>query len=152
MADIMHFIKIKAAPERVYQAISTSEGIRKWWTRDADLDGAVGGTGEFRFLNYGPGFVTRVRIDELTRPTRAVWSVLESFRQEWGGTTISFDLSADGSGTILLFAHRGFVEADDRYAQTTTGWAYYLVSLQQFLETGAGAPSPDIDFARVIRR
>jgi hypothetical protein len=32
-----------------------------------------------------------------------------------------------------------------------TGWAYYLVSLQQYLETGLGAPQPDIDFARIVR-
>jgi len=34
---------------------------------------------------------------------------------------------------------------------TTTGWGFYLVSLQQYLETGTGAPHPDIDFARVTR-
>jgi hypothetical protein len=34
---------------------------------------------------------------------------------------------------------------------TTTGWAYYLVSLQQYLETGEGAPNPDVRFDRMIR-
>jgi hypothetical protein len=52
---------------------------------------------------------------------------------------------------VLSFAHRDFKQADEVYALTTTGWGYYLVSLQQYLETGTGAPSPDIDFARVIR-
>ncbi len=42
MPDIMHLITIRASPERVYD-----DG--NWWTRDADLDGEVGGTGEFRF-------------------------------------------------------------------------------------------------------
>ncbi len=49
MPDIMHLITICASPERVYQALTTADGIRNWWTRDADLDGEVGGTGEFRF-------------------------------------------------------------------------------------------------------
>ena len=31
------------------------------------------------------------------------------------------------------------------------GWAYYLVSLRQYLEAGEGAPHPDIDFSRVLR-
>jgi hypothetical protein len=52
---------------------------------------------------------------------------------------------------LLSFAHRNFKQADEVYALTTMGWGYYLVSLQQYLETGKGAPSPDIDFARVIR-
>ena len=62
-----------------------------------------------------------------------------------------FDLRAEGSDTMLSFAHRGFKEANEGYALVNTGWAYYLVSLQQYLQTGRGAPHPDIDFARVIR-
>jgi hypothetical protein len=30
MPDIMHLIKIRAAPEQVYQALTTAEGIRNW--------------------------------------------------------------------------------------------------------------------------
>jgi uncharacterized protein YndB with AHSA1/START domain len=56
-----------------------------------------------------------------------------------------------GSDTTLSLAHRGFKDADDAYALSTTGWGYYLVSLQQYLETGKGAPSPDLDFARIIK-
>lgn len=52
---------------------------------------------------------------------------------------------------MLAFAQRGFPQADEVYALTTTGWAYFLVSLQQYLETGHGGPSPHIDFARMLR-
>ncbi len=150
MPDIMHLLQINASPKRVYEAITTVDGIRHWWTRDADLDSEIGGTGEFRFSYDGP-VVTKVRIDALTLPFHVAWKTLSSFRPEWAGTTLTFDLRAAGSGTALLFAHRGFAQADDIYALTTTGWGYYLVSLQQYLETGQGAPSPDIDFARILR-
>jgi uncharacterized protein YndB with AHSA1/START domain len=146
----MHLIKIRVSPERVYQALTTAEGIRNWWTRDADLDAKIGGTGEFRFY-YESRRVTRVRVDEIKPPVRVAWKTISSFRPEWEDTTITFDLRAEGSDTVLFFAHRGFKQADEAYALTTTGWAYYLVSLQQYLETGKGAPSPDIDFARVVR-
>jgi uncharacterized protein YndB with AHSA1/START domain len=151
MPDMLHLIKVQASPERVYQALTTADGIRNWWTRDADLDEAVGGTGEFRFGAYGAPSATRVGIEELNPPARVSWKTISSFRPEWSGTSISFDLRPEGSNTVLLFAHRGFAQADEIYALTTTGWGYYLVSLQQYLETGQGAPSPDIDFARVIR-
>lgn len=49
MADIMHLLRIRAAPERVYTALATPEGVRSWWTPEADLDLHVGGVGEFRF-------------------------------------------------------------------------------------------------------
>jgi hypothetical protein len=52
---------------------------------------------------------------------------------------------------VLSFAHRGFKTADESYALVNTRWAYYLVSLRQYLETGKGGPHPDIDFARVVR-
>jgi hypothetical protein len=51
-----------------------------------------------------------------------------------------------------MFAHQGFSRADEGYARVNTAWAYYLVSLQHYLETGQGAPHPDIDFARIVRR
>lgn len=38
MPDILHLIRIHASRERVYDAVTTAEGIRSWWTRDADLD------------------------------------------------------------------------------------------------------------------
>jgi len=151
MPDIMHLLKINASPEQVYEALTTSEGIRNWWTRDADLDSMVGGTGEFRFGSYGGNQVTKVKVTELVAPTRVAWKTTSSFRPEWVGTTITFDLRADGAGTIVSLAHRGFPQADDVYAMCTTGWGYYLVSLQQYLQAGAGAPSPDIDFARIPR-
>ncbi len=151
MPDILHFIRIQAAQESVYSALTTAEGVRNWWTRDADLEDSVGGLGEFRFLTYGPGYVTRVEITELVPATRVAWRILSSFRTEWSGTTIDFTLREENGSTILLFAHRNFAEADERYAQVNTGWAYYLVSLQQYLETGKGAPSPDVDFTRMLR-
>jgi uncharacterized protein YndB with AHSA1/START domain len=148
MPDIMHLVRIKGPPERVYRALTTAEEIRNWWTRDADLDATIGATAEFRF--YG-GKVTKMRIDELERPVRVRWSTISSFHPEWQGTTITFDLRAEGEKTVLCFAHRGFVKADEAYALFTTGWGYYLVSLQQYVETGKGGPSPDVDFARIIK-
>ena len=149
MPDIMHLIRIGVFPEQVYKALTTTEGIRNWWTRDAHLDAEVGGTGEFRFSEGRR--VTKVVIDELWPPVRVGWKTVSSFRPEWEGTTITFDLRTEGSGTVLSFAHRAFAQADEGYAVTTTGWGYYLASLQQYVERGEGAPSPDVDFARVIR-
>ena len=141
MPDIRHLLTINAAPESIYQALTTAEGIRQWWTRDADLGSEIGGTGEFRF-SYEGTVVTQVSIEELTPPARVGWKTISSFRPEWEGTTITFDLRPEGSGTVLSLAHRGFAQADEGYVLTTTGWGYYLVSLQQYLETGKGAPSP----------
>ena len=147
MPDILHLLKIQALPERVYQALTTAQGIRDWWTRDADLDSQIGGAGEFRF--YQGRVVATVKIDELEPPARVAWMTVACSLPSWDGTKITFDLRRDGSDTVIRFAHRGFEQAGDDYASTTTGWGYYLLSLRRYLETGEGAPHPNDDFARV---
>jgi uncharacterized protein YndB with AHSA1/START domain len=139
MPDIMHLLKIHASPEQIYPALTTAEGIRAWWTRDATLESKVGSTAEFGF--HQRKVVTRVRIAELTPPTRVKWTTLASNAPGgWSGTTITFELRAEGSDTVLLFAQRGYPRADEGYARVTTGWGVYLHSLQSYIETGTGAP------------
>jgi uncharacterized protein YndB with AHSA1/START domain len=132
MADIMHLVRIAAPMERVYEALTTTEGIRNWWTRDADLDSTIDGTGTFRF--HEGASVTTVTVRELEAPMHVTWKTVSSFRPEWIGTTIHFDLRAEKDGTALSFAHRGFAHADEHYAQTTTSWGVHLHNLKEYLE------------------
>lgn len=136
--DIMHLIRIHAPAERVYGAITTAEGIRQWWTRDAAIEAHVGGVGEFGF--NGRRFVAQVVIEELEPTTRVRWRVSNS---AWPGNDIEVNLTADNRDTILLFAHRGFPRADQGFASATTRWGCYLFSLKQYLQSGTGTPNPD---------
>ena len=142
MPGVLQIVKIHASPERVYQALTTADGIRNWWTRDADLDTAVGGLGEFRF--QGGKVHANVRIDALDAPTRVAWTALSGGGKfdEWAGTTILFELRAAGDYTILNLAHRGFAQVDEGFTLVTRGWGHYMQSLQKYLETGQGTPAP----------
>jgi uncharacterized protein YndB with AHSA1/START domain len=138
MPDIAHLIKIRATPERVYQAIATADGIRNWWTRDVSLDDEVGSASS---VFTGIGSPSKSGWQNV--PSAHVgWSNVSSTRGSFDGTTIVFDLKPDGNDTTLLFAHRGFKNADDEYASATTRWGYYLLSLKRYLETGKGSPNP----------
>src|SRR5579885_1384599 len=137
MPDIMHTLKIQAPPDRVYRAITTAEGVRSWWTRDVSLDSAAG-TGEFGF--YGRRFVVKIVIDALEPEARVRWRVANA---AWPGDIVEFDVKPEAGHTRLAFAHRGFGEADQRYAGATTRWGVYLLSLKEYLETGKGKPNPD---------
>jgi uncharacterized protein YndB with AHSA1/START domain len=138
MHDIMHLIKIHASSERAYQAITTTDEIRQWWTRDAAIEPTVGAAGEFGF--NGRRFVAKMTVEELNPATRVRWKVANA---AWPGSDIEFNLKVDGTDTILVFAHRGFPRADDSYASATTRWGFYLLSLKRYLETGKGMPNPD---------
>ena len=138
MQDIMHLINIHAPPERVYKAITTADGIRQWWTRDAAIEPKLGAHGEFGF--FGRRFVAKITVEELDPVTSVRWKVTNA---AWPGNDIAFHLKPDGNDTTLLFAHRGFPHADERFASATTRWGGYLFSLKRYLQTGKGTPNPD---------
>lgn len=141
MPEILHLIKIRAAQDKVYRAVSTAEGIRGWWTHDAALDPKVGGNGEFGF--YGHRMVIKVKVAELTPPRHVAWEPVSSTGGGFDGTTISFDLKSEDDVTSVLFAHRGFKAAGEQVASATTRWGFYLLSLKRYLETGKGTPNPE---------
>jgi uncharacterized protein YndB with AHSA1/START domain len=152
MPDIMHIIQIDATPERVFQALTTADGIHGWWTRDAVIDAKVGGIGEFGFFDRL--FVSKVRIEEFEPPTRVTWKPIANTPGLWDDTLITFDIRPDTNtgGTLVSLVHRGYKQPDEIYGRFTTGWGYYLISLRQYLETGQGGPAPDVDFGRVTRK
>ena len=141
MPEILHLIKVRAAQDRVYQAVSTAQGIREWWTRDAALDSKVGGNGEFGF--YGHRMVIKVKVAELTPPRYVAWGPVSSTGGSFDCTTISFGLKSEDGVTSVLFSHRGFKASGENIASATTRWGFYLLSLKRYLETGKGTPNPE---------
>ncbi|HKT40746.1 MAG TPA: SRPBCC domain-containing protein [Rhodanobacteraceae bacterium] len=146
MADILHLLQIQAPRESVYQAIATAEGLRNWLSRDADLDTELGGDGEIRFAEGKR--ILKIGLRELKPTTRIVWKVLSAAMPTWEDTTVAFEMTSEGDGTMLHFRHRGFQQADDLFAMSTTIWASFLISLKQYLETGKGMPHPDDPLSR----
>jgi uncharacterized protein YndB with AHSA1/START domain len=49
MATIYHQIGIKGSLKSIYEALSTIEGLSKWWTSDTRGDCSVGGAIEYYF-------------------------------------------------------------------------------------------------------
>ena len=136
MVDILHRVGVETpAPGKVYEALTTVEGLRGWWTGDTkDHDGVL----RFRFPAGGFDMeVLESRPDE-----RVAWRVVDG-PEEWVGTTINWDLRQDGDYTIVLFKHEGWKEPVEFMHHCSTKWATYLMSLKSSVETGKGAPAPD---------
>lgn len=146
MSDILHLLKIDSSPEAVYRAVAAADGVRSWFSRDADLDSSVGGRGEIRFA--GGERILRIQLEALDPAARVVWRVLSAAMPTWPGTEIAFEMRAEEAGTMLRFAHRGFSQADDFFAMSATAWACFLISLKQYLETGRGTPHPEDALSR----
>lgn len=138
MFDILHRVGVMAFPEDVYAALTTTDGLARWWTQDTEGDGEPGGVVAFRFGEAG-GFdmkVLEARPSELVR-----WEVVDG-PEEWIGTHIRFDLKRDGEWTIILFRHEGWREPVEFMHHCSTKWATFLMSLKSLVETGQGQPAP----------
>ena len=138
MVEILHRIGATAAPEAVYDALTTRDGLAAWWTTDTTGEGTAGGTIRFRFGDTG-GFDMKVL--ELHPGKRVLWEVVDG-PEEWIGTHVDWDLDQVDDYTIVLFKHEGWKEPVEFMHHCSTKWAVFLMSLKSLVETGKGAPDP----------
>ena len=136
MADIKMKLTIKAAPEKVYNAISTQEGIASWWCKDTIAKPEIGFTNVFTFGKIRNEF----KVKDLKPGKKLDWKVVNSI-DEWIGTDVTFDLEEKDGNTILRFAHSDWKAETDLYAACTYDWARFMASLKSLCETGVGTPA-----------
>lgn len=136
MADILHRVGIVATPAKVYDALTTVEGLNGWWT----VETTGSGDGELQF-RFGGGGGADMKVVDLQPNKRVEWEVVDG-PSEWVGTTVTFDLTQDGEWTIILFSHAGWREQIEFMNHCSTKWALFLMSLKSLVETGTGAPHP----------
>lgn len=138
MPDILHRIGIQGGtPEQVYDALTTLDGLRGWWTEDTTGSTDTGGVIQFRFPPGGFDMLVREQVPG----KRVTWEVVDG-PEEWIGTTIEWELRQDDDFTIILFSHQGWREPVEFMHHCSTKWATYLVSMKSLLETGQGRPAP----------
>lgn len=128
-------IQIRAARERVWDAVGTAAGPRNWWTTQVSGSAEAGGELRFGFAGLPEEMIMLVVASR--RPAGVTWRCLAHNRdQEWAGTQLSFELASHGPGRCeLTFRHTGLpgeVVAD--------GWRHFLASLTAYCEGGAGHP------------
>jgi uncharacterized protein YndB with AHSA1/START domain len=135
MADIRHNVVIKAPVEKIYNAITTQEGLASWWTTDTIAKPEVG------FLNifvFGK-FRNEMKVTELVHNKKVAWECTQSI-QEWIGTYISFELEEKDNHTLLRFVHGAWKEVTDTFAGCNYDWASSIASLKSLCEKGTGTP------------
>lgn len=137
-------ITINASAQEVYQAITTQEGLSRWWA-PCEVGSKVGEEATFHF---DKDFAT-FRIEKLDPNKEVVWKCTNHHftitgsdkTDEWIGTTVRFNLSRNPDGaTALSFIHEGLTPNLDCCEACFDGWNYFLESLKQYLETGKGTP------------
>lgn len=133
MPDILHRVGIKTTPEKVFEALSTVEGLAHWWIRDTAGDAKQGGTILFGFSD--------MKVVEL-KPNKLVkWKCVRG-PKEWVDTDLTFQLVPKDDQTFVLFAHANWKEPVEFMHHCSTKWATFLLSLKDWLERAEGCPAP----------
>ncbi len=137
--EIWHEILIHASPNDLYEALTDVDKLAHWWTTDVRGKSVIGGTLEFWFSGFQAATmeVTALNANELVG-----WHVIDGGAQDWIGTEIEFRILCDEGKMLLHFRHSKWKEVAKSFPHCSLGWAIFLLSLKEFVETGKGRPHP----------
>jgi uncharacterized protein YndB with AHSA1/START domain len=136
-------ISIAAAPETVWEFLVDPDKITRWMGMRAELDARPGGIYRCAVI---AGHTASGEVVEIEPPHRLVFtwgweqSGDEASSVPPGSTTIEIELTPEGDGTSLRFAHRDLPSAEAK-ASHGHGWDHYLPRL----ETAAAGGDPGED-------
>ncbi|MCF6405231.1 SRPBCC domain-containing protein [Chitinophaga filiformis] len=137
MVAIEHLLQIRASRTKVYEALTTQEGLGAVWTTKLTVKAEPGFVNEF---NWGEDYITKMQILELRPEEKVLWECTDS-DPEWVGTFICFKILPGQDGvTTLILKHYNWQEVTDYYRSCNYYWAMFLHSLKKYLEEGKGTP------------
>jgi uncharacterized protein YndB with AHSA1/START domain len=150
MATIYHRVSINAPATKVYEAISTAEGIGTWWDQQKPTQ-----TDRGLVLEHNPGpehGVVQLRVVELVPDTRVEWECISTHptsspASAWTGTHFIFELAEpDNTGssgsahkrdhvTTLDFRQIGYDEQSEFFGSNNFAWGQVLQNLKEVVES-----------------
>lgn len=125
MAEYTTSIEIEAAPEAVFEFLTTDAGMTAWMGQHADLDARPGGG----FAVDIAGAAVRGEYLHVEPPRRVVvsWGMAGSDELPPGASTVEFTLTPAGRGTRVDLVHSGLPEP--QLAGHADGWTHFLPRL-----------------------
>ncbi len=129
---------VDAGPDVVFAAICKP---RAWWS--GAHEGVPGKLGDVFAYRYHDMHYSRQEVTEFVPGKRVVWLVLESQlnfiedKNEWTGTSITFDIESRAGKTEVRFTHVGLKPAVECYDTCSDAWTALIQgSLREYIETG----------------
>lgn len=133
---------VDQTPEQVFDSINH---VRGWWSGEVEGDSDKLGA-EFTY-RYKDVHRTTQKITELIPGKKVVWHVTDSDlsfvkdKEEWKGTDIIFDISAEDGKTEVRFTHAGLAPQIECYGNCLNAWGVLIKgSLRNLITTGKDQP------------
>lgn len=131
--SIKHLFHINASREKVFEAVSTINGLSNWWTTKTSGNADTGGVIRFRFGEMGGPDMKVIE----AKNNKVSWECVAS-PHGWVGNTFSILLDDNEGKTRVRFSHDGWEKQDDFYAICSFSWGRYMESLRQYCQKGKG--------------
>ena len=135
---IERVVELPHPPTKVWQALTTAEGLGAWFGNEATIDLRPGGLARMR---WAEGFTAQMRVERVEEPTvfGFTWGIYGLPEDDPRRTYVEFTLEPSGPGTRLTVAESGFAQLPaDAYGKAydgnVDGWAEELGELAAYLD------------------
>ena len=134
-------INVAHPPTKVWQALTTAEGLGTWFGQKATVDLRVGGLAQLTFDGHD---TVDLRIERLEPPHvfGYTWGISGLPADDPRRTYVEFTLDPVGDGTRLTVVESGFAQVPDdiypgAYSGNVKGWQSELDELIEYLDARA---------------
>jgi uncharacterized protein YndB with AHSA1/START domain len=131
-------VQVAAAPERVWAALTTPEGLSAWFGSQAGIELRPGGAA---WMTFGNGHKAQMRVERVEEPAvfGYTWHIYGLPDEDPRRTYVEFTLEPDGAGTRLTVTESGFAQLpEDAYRKAydgnSQGWVSELGELVSYLD------------------
>lgn len=132
---------VDQTPEEAFTAINN---VRGWWTGEPGIEGITDKLGAEFTYRYEPHHYSKQKVTEFVAGKKVVWHVLDSKlnfvkdKNEWTGTTITFEIARRGGKTDVRFTHVGLVPNSECYGACSNAWGSYVTGSLRRAIAGEG--------------
>jgi len=124
-------VTVEATPEEAWEALTTGEGLERWFPLEARVEpGEEGGV----WLSWGPGCEGEAPIHVWEPHERFGWT--ESYGEDESGrpirVAVDFHIEGQGGSTVVRLVQSGLsasADWDEMYDALKDGWTYFLFNL-----------------------
>lgn len=149
LGTIEREVYVDAAPEVVYDVISSPANIAQWFPDEASYDAVVGGTGTITFTMPDGPVVEAIAVVEAEPPRTFSFRWTQPAGEQAGAGNsllVTFALSPSGDGTTVRLTETGYRERgweaavlEATFWDHAGGWEQILPRLAPYAESVAAA-------------